>query len=141
MHLEYLAKQNGSSGQHAPAQRLTDFVQNKNSGSLPNSSYTPGLVSSPLHKWLPEVIGKKLQKGFMAFDKKMHGYLTNEAYIAGVESRTSSPVRIPRNPETMQHIRIQGLFPCGEGAGYAGGIASSAIDGENAAIKVAEFLG
>jgi uncharacterized FAD-dependent dehydrogenase len=140
MHLEQMARQNSSSGQHAPAQRLSDFVKNRISGSLPESSYTPGLVTSPLHLWLPEHIGSRLQKGFMAFDKKMHGFVTSEAYIAGVESRTSSPVRIPRNPETMQHIRIKGLFPCGEGAGYAGGIASSALDGENAAVKVAEWM-
>jgi uncharacterized protein len=140
MHLEHLAKQNGGHGQHAPAQRLGDFVKSRISGTLPESSYTPGLIASPLHLWLPEQIGKRLQQGFMAFDKKMHGFLTNEAYIAGVESRTSSPVRIPRNPETMQHIRVKGLFPCGEGAGYAGGIASSAMDGENAAIKVLEYL-
>jgi uncharacterized protein len=139
-HLEQLAKQNGGYGQNAPAQRLSDFVNNLTSGSLPHSSYTPGLTSSPLHQWLPESIGTRLQQGFISFDKKMRGFLTNEAYIAGVESRTSSPVRIPRNPETMQHIRIKGLFPCGEGAGYAGGIASSAMDGENAAIKVAEYL-
>jgi uncharacterized FAD-dependent dehydrogenase len=141
MHLEHLAKQNGGKGQFAPAQRVSDFVNKKNSPTLPSSSYTPGLISSPLHSWLPEHIGKRLQQGFVAFDKKMKGFLTNEAYIAGVESRTSSPIRIPRDPETMQHIRIKGLFPCGEGAGYAGGIASSAIDGENAAVKVNEWLG
>ncbi|HEX2936996.1 MAG TPA: NAD(P)/FAD-dependent oxidoreductase [Bacteroidales bacterium] len=139
-YLEQLAKQNGGQGQQAPAQRLTDFVNNRTSSSLPDSSYTPGLASSALHQWLPQSIGNRLQKGFVAFDKKMHGFLTSEAYIAGVESRTSSPLRIPRDPETMQHIRIKGLFPCGEGAGYAGGITSSAMDGENAAIKIHAYL-
>jgi hypothetical protein len=139
-HLEQLAKKNGSSGQQAPAQRLTDFVNNQISSSLPDSSYTPGLASSALHQWLPELIRARLQKGFTAFDKKMPGFLTSEAYIAGVESRTSSPLRIPRDPETMQHTQIKGLFPCGEGAGYAGGITSSAMDGENAAIKIHAYL-
>jgi uncharacterized FAD-dependent dehydrogenase len=140
LQLEHLAKINGGQGQYAPAQRLDDFVRNRTSATLPESSYTPGIISSPLHSWLPEPIKNRLQLGFLAFDKKMHGFLTNEAYIAGVESRTSSPVRIPRDSESMQHIRVKGLFPCGEGAGYAGGISSSALDGENAALKVAEYL-
>ncbi len=140
-HLEQLAKQNGAGGQIAPAQRLTDFVQNRVSPNLPESSYTPGVASSAMHQWIPKAIAGRLQQGFVQFDKKMKGFLTREAYIVGVESRTSSPVRIPRDYETMQHPQICGLFPCGEGAGYAGGIVSSAMDGENAAEKVALFLG
>ncbi|MDP4209098.1 MAG: FAD-binding protein [Bacteroidota bacterium] len=132
--LEQLALRNGGPGQTAPAQRLTDFVKGKLSATLPTSSYIPGLMSSPLHAWLPDNISKRLQLGFTLFDKKMHGFLTNEAYIAGVESRTSSPVRIPRETESLEHPQIKGLYPCGEGAGYAGGIVSSAMDGENAAI-------
>jgi hypothetical protein len=139
-YLEKLAKQNSNSGQVAPAQRLTDFVQKRLSSDLPQSSYTPGIVSSSLHQWLPEPISRRLREGFVQFDKKMPGFLTREAYIAGVESRTSSPVRIPRDFETMQHPQVKGLFPCGEGAGYSGGIVSSAIDGENAAEKVALTL-
>lgn len=132
---EQLAHTHGK-GQSAPAQRLVDFVSGKASSSLPASSYTPGIVSSPLHEWLPAHIGQRLQQGFAGFDKKMKGFLCNEAYIAGVESRTSSPLRIPRLAETMQHPQLKGLFPCGEGAGYAGGIVSSAMDGENAAEMV-----
>jgi len=124
----------------APAQRMIDFVRSRLSDTLPESSYLPGLVSSPLHFWLPEMISKRLQDGFRQFGTKIGGFLTNTAVVVGVESRTSSPVRIPRVKETLQHIEIEGLFPCGEGAGYAGGITSSAIDGEYAAEKVAEFL-
>jgi uncharacterized FAD-dependent dehydrogenase len=141
-HLEQLAfANNGGKGQTAPAQRLVDFVTGKLSADLPKSSYLPGLISSPLHFWLPESISSRLQKGFMFFNQRMRGFLTNEAVVVGVESRTSSPVRIVRDKETMQHIDVEGLFPCGEGAGYAGGITSSAMDGENVAAKVAEFLG
>ncbi len=130
-HLEYLSyTNNGGMGQTAPAQRLGDFVKGRLSSSLPECSYLPGTISSPMHFWLPEMIGKRLQRGFAAFDKKMKGYLTNEAIILGVESRTSSPVRIPRDRETCEHPQIKGLYPCGEGAGYAGGITSSAMDGE-----------
>ncbi len=132
---------NGGKGQTAPAQRLYDFVKGRLSNSLPDSSYLPGLISSPLHFWLPEHIGPRLQEGFKAFDRKMRGFLTNEAVIVGVESRTSSPVRIPRNPETLEHITIQGLYPAGEGSGYSGGITSSAIDGENCADRIAQQLG
>lgn len=139
--LEILSHQNGHMGQSAPAQRMMDFVNGKASASLPDSSYTPGIHTSPLHTWLPENIGKRLQEGFLQFDKKMNGFLSNEAYIAGVESRTSSPVRIPRIAETMQHTEIKGLFPCGEGSGYAGGIVSSAMDGENAAVEIGRYLG
>lgn len=134
--LEKLAKQHGSHGQQAPAQRLTDFVNGHASVNMPLNSYTPGLISSPLHSWLPEHISSRLKLAFQEFNKKIKGFVSNEAYIAGVESRTSSPIRIPRDPETMQHPQIKGLFPCGEGAGYAGGIVSSAMDGENAAEMV-----
>ena len=134
--LEKLAKQNAGKGQQAPAQRLTDFVSGKISGNLPQSSYTPGLISSPLHFWLPEHISTRLKIGFKDFNNKIRGFISSEAYIAGVETRTSSPVRIPRDPETMQHPQVKGLFPCGEGSGYAGGIVSSAMDGENAAEMV-----
>jgi len=131
---------NGGKGLTAPAQRVGDFVKGKLSGSLPECSYLPGVISSPLHFWLPQHISTRLKTGFKLFDRKMHGYLTNEALIVGVESRSSSPVRIPRDSETLQHIQIEGLFPCGEGAGYAGGITSSAIDGENCAAAVKRFL-
>jgi uncharacterized FAD-dependent dehydrogenase len=130
--LEENAFRNGGTGQIAPAQRLTDFVQGRLSSSLPKSSYFPGTVSSPMHFWLPPVIAKTLQLAFLQFDKKMRGFYSEEAQILGVESRTSSPVRIPRS-ETGEHILFSGLYPCGEGAGYSGGIVSSAIDGINAA--------
>jgi len=134
--LEHLSWQNSLGNMQAPAQRLVDFIQNKQSQTLPNSSYIPGLCSSPLHKWLPENIGLRLQQGFSQFGKSMKSFLTNEAVIVGVESRTSSPVRIPRNAETLNHIEISNLYPCGEGAGYAGGITSSALDGIACAGKV-----
>ena len=138
--LERLASINGGGGQIAPAQRLADFVKGRLSSSLPESSYIPGLVSSPVHFWLPETISGRLKTGFTLFDNKIKGFLSNDAIVVGVESRSSSPVRIPRNPETMQHVEIEGLFPCGEGSGYAGGITSSAMDGEAAALKTAEYL-
>lgn len=134
-HLAYV--NNGGGLQTAPAQRLADFVKGKVSFDLPDSSYVPGLISSPLHFWLPEMIGKRLQQGFREFDKRMHGYLTNEAVIVGVESRSSSPVRIPRDTESLSHPEIAGLYPAGEGSGYAGGITSSAIDGERVAEAIA----
>lgn len=137
--IEKMAFINGGRGQIAPAQRLADFVKGRLSSSLPDNSYIPGLLSSPVHFWLPENIGKRLQQAFKDFDKKMKGFLTNEALVAGVESRSSSPVRIPRDPDTFQHIAIKGLFPCGEGAGYAGGIVSSAMDGENTIAKIKEL--
>ena len=137
--IEKMAFINGGRGQIAPAQRLSDFVKGRLSSSLPENSYIPGLLSSPVHFWLPENIGKRLQQAFKDFDKKMKGFLTNEALVAGVESRSSSPVRIPRDPDTFQHIAIKGLFPCGEGAGYAGGIVSSAMDGENVIAKIKEL--
>jgi len=127
---------NGNLGLTAPAQRLSDFVRGKLSADLPAASYLPGLISSPLHFWLPSDLSRRLQEGFKKFDKKMHGFLTNEAIAVGVESRSSSPVRIPREHDTFQHPQVKGLFPCGEGSGYAGGITSSAIDGENVAVAV-----
>ena len=137
--LEKMAFLNGGTGQTAPAQRLHDFVNNRLSASLPETSYHPGIASSPLHFWLPEQIGSRLQQGFKQFGKKMYGYLTNEAVVLGVESRTSSPVRIPRDKEKLHHPQITNLFPCGEGAGFAGGIVSSAVDGELCAEQ-ASFL-
>ena len=131
--LEERAFVEGGENLTAPAQRMKDFVNGKRSSSLPKTSYQPGIVSSPMHKWLPEHIRFRLQEGFKMFGQKSKGFLTNEAVILGVESRTSSPVRIPRERESFQHIRIQGLFPCGEGAGYAGGIVSAAMDGEQCA--------
>ncbi len=138
--LERLAFVNGGRGVVAPAQALADFVDGQLSFELPECSYVPGLVASPLHFWLPEHIGNRLRKGFEYFDRRARGFVTNEALVVGVESRTSSPVRIPRDKVTFQHVQIAGLFPCGEGAGYAGGIASSAIDGERCAEKAFEFL-
>lgn len=140
-YLENMAWQNGGRTQAAPAQRMGDFVKKVMSGSLPTLSYFPGAISSPMHMWLPNSISISLREGFKLFDKKMHGFLTNEAVVLGVESRTSSPVRIPRQKDSMEHVQIKGLFPCGEGAGYAGGIASSAMDGENCAEQVAIKLG
>ena len=137
---EKLAFANGGLGQIAPAQRVVDFFDGRLSNKLTESSYRPGLQSSPLHEWMPENIRKRLQLGLHFFGQKMKGYFTNEALLIGVESRTSSPIRIPRDAQTFQHPQIEGLFPSGEGAGYAGGIASSAIDGENCAIKVNAFI-
>lgn len=128
---------NGKS-QFAPAQRMADFVSGKFSQDLPESSYHPGLVSVPLHDKLPKRIRTRLQEAFQLIDKKAQGYLTNEAVVVGVESRTSSPIRIPRNEETFEHVKVKGLYPCGEGAGYAGGIVSSAMDGERCAEAFAE---
>jgi uncharacterized FAD-dependent dehydrogenase len=135
--LEKLAFENGGGGQIAPAQRLTDFVNSKYSSILPDSSYLAGLKTSSLHEWLPAAVAKRLQETFMIFDKKMRGFLASEALIIGVESRSSSPVRIPRN-ENFQHVDIEGLYVCGEGAGYSGGITSSAMDGEKCAEMIAK---
>ena len=126
--------------QTAPAQRMTDFVNGRLSASLPASSYAPGLIASPLHFWLPEFISTRLREAFKLWSKQKHGFLTQEATVIGVETRTSSPVRILRDGETLQHIRIAGLYPCGEGAGYAGGIVSAAVDGERCAEAVAAYL-
>lgn len=138
--LEQNCWQQGNMRQTAPAQRMADFVNNRLSYDLPKSSYAPGLISSPLHFWMPEMITKRLQEGFKYFGKHAHGFLTNEAVMIGVETRTSSPVRIIRNTDTLMHVRIQGLFPCGEGAGYAGGIISAGVDGERCAEMCAEYL-
>ena len=132
--------QQGNMKQTAPAQRMADFVNNRLSYDLPKSSYAPGLISSPLHFWMPSFVSKRLQEGFKTFGKNAHGFLTNEATLIAMETRTSSPVRIVRDRETLQHIRIQGLFPCGEGAGYAGGIVSAGVDGERCAEMCAEYL-
>ena len=138
--LEQDCWQQGNRKQTAPAQRMADFVNNRLSYDLPKSSYAPGLISSPLHFWMPEIITKRLQEGFKFFGKHAHGFLTNDAVMIGVETRTSSPVRIIRDNETLMHVRIQGLFPCGEGAGYAGGIVSAGVDGERCAEMCAEYL-
>ena len=135
-YLENLAYQHGGEPSLAPAQRMKDFVEGRQSKTLPACSYLPGMVSSRLDEWLPAHIGKRLQQGFRDFDRKYHGFLTNEAVILGVESRSSSAVRIPRNPETFQSISTPGLYPCGEGAGYAGGITSCALDGINVALAI-----
>lgn len=135
-YLERLCWQQGNMKQTAPAQRMADFTKKKLSYDLPESSYAPGLVSSPLHFWMPPFIANRLSKGFQQFGKYSHGFLTNEAILIGVETRTSAPVRIIRDKETLQHIRLKGLFPCGEGAGYAGGIVSAGIDGERCAEAV-----
>ena len=132
--------QQGNMKQTAPAQRMADFVNNRLSYDLPKSSYAPGLISSPLHFWMPSFVSKRLQEGFKTFGKNAHGFLTNEATLIAMETRTSSPVRIVRDRETLQHIRILGLFPCGEGAGYAGGIVSAGVDGERCAEMCAEYL-
>lgn len=126
--------------QTAPAQRMADFVNNRLSYDLPKSSYAPGLISSPLHFWMPAFVSKRLQEGFKTFGKNAHGFLTNEATLIAMETRTSSPVRILRDRDTLQHVRLQGLFPCGEGAGYAGGIVSAGVDGERCAEMCAEYL-
>ena len=132
--------QQGNRKQTAPAQRMADFVNKRLSYDLPKSSYAPGLISSPLHFWLPSAISHRLQEGFKTFGRQSHGFLTNEAVMIGVETRTSSPVRILRDPETLMHLRLQGLFPCGEGAGYAGGIVSAGVDGERCAEQCADYL-
>ena len=138
--LEKACWQQGNMKQTAPAQRMADFVNGKLSYNLPKSSYAPGLISSPLHFWLPKMISKRLQEGFKVFGRQAHGFLTNEAVLIAVETRTSSPIRIVRDREKLQHIRVQGLFPCGEGAGYAGGIVSAGVDGERCAEMAAQYL-
>ncbi len=138
--LEQQCFRHAGSGQKSPAQRLTDFVNRKTTGSLPASSYLPGMIASDLSSWLPRFINDSLREGCRRIERKLKGYLTKDAVILGVESRTSSPVRIPRNEDTRQHIQIENLFPCGEGSGYAGGIVSSAIDGEASAEKCVEWL-
>ena len=138
--LEQMCWQQGYMRQTAPAQRMADFVNKRLSYNLPRSSYAPGLVSSPLHFWMPPYIVSRLQQGFKNFGKMSHGFLTNEAVLIATETRTSSPVRIIRDNDTLQHVRISGLFPCGEGAGYAGGIVSAGIDGERCAEMCHQYL-
>ena len=138
--LERMCWQQGNMKQTAPAQRMADFVNGKLSYDLPRSSYAPGLVSSPLHFWMPKPIASRLQQGFRTFGKQAHGFLTNEAVMIAVETRTSSPVRIVRDNETLMHVQIDGLFPCGEGAGYAGGIVSAGVDGERCAEMCALYM-
>ena len=140
-HLERIAWLQGNRRQTAPAQRMADFVNRRLSYDLPATSYAAGLISTPIHFWMPPFIANRLKQGFQNFGKASHGFLTNEAVMIGVETRTSSPVRILRNNDTLQHIRLQGLFPCGEGAGYAGGIVSAGIDGERCAEKLAAYIG
>ena len=130
----------GDGSQKAPAQRMTDFVNGKISTTLPEASYIPGLYEAPLHELLPENIYKRLREGMLVFGRKMKGYFTEEANVIGVESRTSSPIRIPRNPQHFMHEEAEGLFPCGEGAGFAGGIISAAMDGQNVARAVRNYL-
>ena len=139
---EYLEHQcwvQGNRRQTAPAQRMMDFTRKKLSYDLASSSYSPGLISSPLHFWMPEFISHRLQRGFEHFGRTSRGFLTNEATVIGVETRTSAPVRIVRDRDTLQHVSVHGLFPCGEGAGYAGGIVSAGIDGERCAEMAAEY--
>ncbi len=132
--------QAGDGSQKAPAQRLTDFVNRKVSATLPSTSYIPGLLSAPMHDILPPPLFKRLRAGVLQFGKMMKGYMTEDANVIGTESRTSSPVRIPRNAETYMHEDVKGFFPCGEGAGYAGGIISAAMDGQNVAKAVVKYL-
>ena len=129
----------GNRRQTAPAQRMHDFVNRKLSADLPSTSYSPGLIASPLHFWIPKFVTTRLAEGFQTFGQRSRGFLTNEAQLIATETRTSAPVRIPRNGETLAHIRLEGLYPCGEGAGYAGGIVSAAVDGERCAEAAAAF--
>lgn len=139
--LERVCWQQGNRKQTAPAQRMADFVNGKLSADLPESSYAPGLIASPLHFWMPEMIATRLRQGFRKFGAMSHGFLTNNATVIAVETRTSSPVRILRDKDTLEHVNVKGLFPCGEGAGYAGGIVSAGVDGERCAEQVARLLG
>lgn len=138
--LEKTTWQQANMKQTAPAQRMVDFVNGRLSYDLPKVSYAPGVVSSPLHFWLPKHISHRLQEGFRKFGSTSHGFLTNEAVLIATETRTSSPIRIVRDRETLQHVRIKGLFPCGEGAGYAGGIVSAGVDGERCAEMCEEMF-
>lgn len=138
--LELTCWQQGNMQQTAPAQRMADFVNRRLSYDLPESSYAPGLISSPLHFWMPSFITSRLQQAFTEFGRRSHSFLTNEAVLIAAETRTSSPVRILRQADTLQHVRLEGLFPCGEGAGYAGGIVSAGIDGERCADMAAQYV-
>ena len=136
----YVSEHGGKHPLAAPAQRMKDFCRGIVSADLPKTSYHPGALSAPLHELLPEHVALRLRRAFPQVDRSMHGYYTNDALLLGVESRTSSPIRLPRDPETLEHLDVPGLYPCGEGAGYAGGIVSSALDGINCAVKCAEGL-
>ena len=138
--LEQICWQQANMRQTAPAQRMVDFTRKKLSYDLPVTSYSPGIISSPLHFWMPKFISERLSKGFEMFGRSSRGFLTNDAVMIAVETRTSAPVRIVRDNETLQHVTIEGLFPCGEGAGYAGGIVSAGVDGERCAEAVAAFM-
>ena len=138
--LENLCWIKGNHKQTAPAQRMADFVEGRRSHDLPRSSYAPGLVKSSLHEWMPDMVADRLRKGFTIFGNRSKGFLTNEAVVIAIETRTSAPVRIVRDTTSLQHIRVKGLFPCGEGAGYAGGIVSAAVDGERCAEMCAQYL-
>ena len=137
---EELARREGGEHQIALAQRVTDFVAGRASGSLPATSYIPGVTPSRLDRWMPGFIAQGLRQGIATFGRRMRGYLTNEAVVVGVESRTSTPVRVPRDPGTLMHPETKGLFPAGEGAGYAGGIISAALDGERIAEAVKNYI-
>ena len=138
--LEQICWQQANMRQTAPAQRMVDFTKKKLSYDLPVTSYSPGIISSPLHFWMPKFISERLSKGFEMFGRSSRGFLTNDAVMIAVETRTSAPVRIVRDNDTLQHVTVEGLFPCGEGAGYAGGIVSAGVDGERCAEAVAEFM-
>ena len=134
--LEQAARAQAPEHQKAPAQRVADFVAGRRSASLPKCSYVPGLVESRLDEWMPQFMATRLREAIAIFDKRMRGYMTNEAVVVGVESRTSTPVRIPRDRDTLQHPEVKGLYPTGEGAGFAGGIISAALDGERIAEAI-----
>ena len=137
---QWVSTHGGKHPLEAPAQRMKDFCRGIVSKDLPKTSYHPGALSAPLHELLPEHVALRLRRAFPQVDRQMHGYYTNDALLLGVESRTSSPIRLPRNPETLEHVSVPGLYPCGEGAGYAGGIVSSALDGINCAEAAANQL-
>lgn len=137
---ECMARAEANGHQTAPAQRVADFVAGRESASLPLCSYVPGIVPSRLDKWMPEFISTRLREAIRIFDRRMRGYLTNEAVVVGVESRTSTPVRIPRDKQSLMHPQIAALYPAGEGAGYAGGIISAALDGERIAEAIAQSI-
>jgi uncharacterized FAD-dependent dehydrogenase len=139
-YIERIAFEEGGNNQRAPAQRITDFAENKLSADLNDSSYIPGVISSPIHELLPEDIVVRLQQSLKLFNKRMKGYYTREAQILAGETRTSSPIRIPRHGDSLMHVEVNGLFPSGEGAGYAGGIVSAAIDGERCAEAVVKYI-
>ena len=137
---EQLARREGGEHQVAPAQRVADFVAGRSSSGLPRTSFSPGMIPSRLDQWMPEFISEALRAGITTFGRRMKGFVTNEALVAGVESRTSTPVRIPRDADSLMHPQVEALFPTGEGAGYAGGIISAALDGERVADAVANYL-